>query len=180
MSIATEYQFSLYWARFDISLSGTYSALASLTQRGGLVATYFRTVDFRSPIETVDAHSHDDENLYFTQIDSQVNLWTSNDHWITLADSTKLPTQYFSVLWQGYLLAPHSELFTFSVRAFQSTQFAVILNDETVVANHFDQNLDNEQLSGSYYHSQQILLNKDELYSVRVEFAQKQRGPSKF
>ena len=134
------------------------------------MATYYRSVDFRYPIETVDAHAHDGKT-YFTQIDRQVNILTSGDNWIALADGTKLPTQYFSVLWQGYLLATHSELFTFSVHAYQTTQFTVILDGETIVANRFDQNLDNEQLHGSYYRSQQILLNKDVLYSVRVEFA---------
>ena len=45
-----EYLFSLYSATFILSKASDYSAIVRLTQKGGLVATYYETTDFLAPI----------------------------------------------------------------------------------------------------------------------------------
>ncbi len=45
-----QYLFGLYQATFSLPLVGSYQGVIRLTQSGGLRATYYRTVDFQSPV----------------------------------------------------------------------------------------------------------------------------------
>jgi len=51
--------FGLYQATFSLPLVGSYSGVIRLTQNGGLRATYFRTVDFQSPVYLLHTNDND-------------------------------------------------------------------------------------------------------------------------
>ena len=53
-----EYGFSLYSATFVLTKASDYSAIVRLTQKGGLLATYYETTDFLAPIEDNSSLSH--------------------------------------------------------------------------------------------------------------------------
>lgn len=59
-----EYQFGLYEATFSLPMVGTYDGVIRLTQRGGLRATYFQTVDFQAPMNLEQSHSNKEGDSY--------------------------------------------------------------------------------------------------------------------
>lgn len=67
-----EYLFSLYSATFVLTKASGYSCIIRLTQKGGLMATYYETTNFQAPVEDTDRLSH--ESAFFTQIDSAIDF----------------------------------------------------------------------------------------------------------
>lgn len=59
-----EYLFSLYSATFALTKASDYSAVVRLTQKGGLLATYYETTDFLAPIEDTSSISHTVEEFF--------------------------------------------------------------------------------------------------------------------
>jgi len=53
------YRFKLYETSFSLARASSYSAIVRLIQRGGLVATYYRTTDYQAAYEQVESHDHD-------------------------------------------------------------------------------------------------------------------------
>ncbi len=68
-----EYLFSLYDATFKLTKASQYSAIVRLTQKGGLIATYYETTDFLAPINDLSSISHTTAE-YFTQLDAMIDL----------------------------------------------------------------------------------------------------------
>lgn len=57
-SASMEYRFQLHEATFDLLEKGQYSGIIRVTQKGGLLATYYQTVDFASPVLLESLHGH--------------------------------------------------------------------------------------------------------------------------
>ena len=53
-----KYLFQLYEAEFALNQAGTYSSIIKLNQQGGLVATYYRTIDFQGAVNTLPLYDH--------------------------------------------------------------------------------------------------------------------------
>lgn len=66
------YLFGLYEATFFLTQVGQYSAVIQLLQSGGLVATYYKTIDFQSPVYILNTNDH--VGTMYTQIDSSINF----------------------------------------------------------------------------------------------------------
>lgn len=58
------YSFSLYEASFTLLKAGSYSGIIQLTQYGGLIAKYYKTVDFQSLIDLISYYSNDATQFY--------------------------------------------------------------------------------------------------------------------
>jgi len=54
-----QYLFGLYEATFSLPLVGSYSGIIRLVQQGGLLATYYRTIDFQAPVYLVNTYNHE-------------------------------------------------------------------------------------------------------------------------
>ena len=85
------YSFSLYNAQFFLTQAGTYSAIVRLRQYGGLIETYYKTVDFQSPHYWKDLH--DQNGGKYTQVDTKINFDLGYDAIL----SAGYPSEYFSV-----------------------------------------------------------------------------------
>jgi hypothetical protein len=69
-----EYLFSLYSATFVLTKADDYSSIIQLTQKGGLLAFYYESVNFE-PLSLVadnDLHSH--LPGFYTQVDKQIDF----------------------------------------------------------------------------------------------------------
>jgi len=53
-----KYLFGLYEATFSLPLLGSYSGIIRLVQQIGLLATYYRTIDFQAPVYLVSTYDH--------------------------------------------------------------------------------------------------------------------------
>ena len=127
-----EYRFSLYEAKFTIQEAGSYEAMIELTQFGGLVATYYKTVDFQSSVGLLN--HYDTAGSMYTQIDSIVDFDLGHDPMIT---AVSFPTRYFSVSWEGFLLSPSTETFRLQVLTQNSSYVELTLDDNVLIFSDF-------------------------------------------
>lgn len=89
------------------------------------MATYYRTIDFQSPVYLKSTHEH--FGLQYTQIDSMLDFeYPQSEPMITPG----YPTQHFSVVWKGQLRAPTTETYRLSVDAFNTSQVELIINGQ--------------------------------------------------
>ena len=58
VNASINYEFELYRARFTPIVKGTYTGIIKVTQEQGLIATYFSTVDYASPVLIESRHLH--------------------------------------------------------------------------------------------------------------------------
>ncbi len=149
-----EYRFALYAATFSLLQQGAYSAVVRVTQKGGLLATYYTTVDFASPVLLRSLHGHsaavgDDpysvsaqtgDSTHFTRLDEQIDfdlgrLSLLGD--LIPATISSYPTQYFSVVWRGFVMAPKSSLYRIYIDSFEAPFYELILGGETKLLNQF-------------------------------------------
>ena len=56
--IDASYRFKLFETSFSLTRASSYSAIVRLIQKGGLVATYYRTTDYQAAYEQVDSFDH--------------------------------------------------------------------------------------------------------------------------
>jgi hypothetical protein len=113
-----EYLFSIYHATFDLETASTYSCIIQLLQQGGLLATYYETTSFQAPLN--DLPSYDHLLKFFTQIDSQINF-EPLERAFTLKSASTIPSQYFSIKWEGFLQATFTETFRIYIEAFKTS-----------------------------------------------------------
>jgi hypothetical protein len=125
------YLFSLYEASFALTKTGTYSSIIKLNQKGGLVATYYRTVDFQSPVQTLDLYDHNGGK--YTRVDPTIDFDIGYDPMI----SSGYPTQYYSVEWKGSIRAPLTEIYRLSLKTFNNTFIQMYVNGKLVIDNNF-------------------------------------------
>ena len=103
-------------AAFDAA--GNVGPLVTATERPfntgdpGLTATYFNNADFSNPA--------------FTRTDAAVNF-----NWDYGSPDPRIAPDTFSVRWQGRLIAPKTERFTFTVRADDAAR--LLLNGQTLI-----------------------------------------------
>ena len=60
-----EYLFSLYSATFVLTKASDYFCIIRLTQKGGLMATYYETTDFQAPVEDTDRLPKNNDGLIY-------------------------------------------------------------------------------------------------------------------
>jgi hypothetical protein len=125
----------LYHAAFNLTRASQYTAIIQLKQKGGLVATYYETTDFQSPFNDLPMFNH--TTSFYTQVDSQINFEPLEKAFV-LKSGRNFPSEFFSIRWTGYILAPYTETFRIYVDAFKTSQFEVIVNGTTIVSNYFN------------------------------------------
>ena len=83
-----EYRFQLHEATVRLLGKGEYSSIIMVTQKGGLLATYYATVDFAFPVLRESLHGHaaavgadtyspsdsTNSSTHFTRLDANVNF----------------------------------------------------------------------------------------------------------
>ena len=88
VTASMEYRFQLHEATFSLREQGAYAGIITVTQRGGLLATYYTTVDFASPVLLASLHRHTaavwpdpyavssstSDATHYTRLDSQVDF----------------------------------------------------------------------------------------------------------
>jgi hypothetical protein len=74
---------------------------------------------------------------YYTQVDTEINF-EPLEKAFKLTSGRNFPSEFFSIKWNGYLLAKFTETFRIYVEAFKTSQFEVILNGTTIVSNYFN------------------------------------------
>jgi len=151
------YAFSLYEAEFLLEEAGSYSGVIELTQKGGLRGTYFKTVDFQSPVELLNLNDLDGEK--YTQIDSNVDFDVGYDALIA-----SYPTEYFSVMWQGKVRAPTTQIYKFYVDSFNSSSVSLVVNGTTLIDSFTSP-------EAPFYGI--ITLQEDELYDIELRYSEK-------
>jgi hypothetical protein len=88
------------------------------------------------------------------------------------------PSEFFSIKWEGYLVAEFTETYVISVEAYKTAQFAVFLDGVEVISNLFDvTNLDSLPQS-AFFNSIEVDLESGHMYNLEVRYAEK-TGPSK-
>lgn len=131
------YEFHLHRAVFHLPLKGNYLSIVKVTQKGGLIATFYETVDWSSPVLLESLHVHSaavgadpyivssttGDHTHFTRIDPTIDYDIGQN--CTLVDLipapvASYPTRYFSVIWKGYLVAPRSALYRIHVETDES------------------------------------------------------------
>lgn len=93
-----------------------------------MLATYYQTLGFQSPVLLTSLHSHTavvgldpyaasattGDNTHFTRLDATVDFDIGRAPMLSALIPTPIstfPTQYFSVWWRGFLKAPSSSLY---------------------------------------------------------------------
>lgn len=118
-----EYLFQLHAATFTLKAQGAYTGIITVTQRRGLIATYYKTIGFSAPVLLESLHWHSaavgvdpfaaaattGDSTHFTRLDAQVDFDTGRYPMLRdLIPSpvSSYPAQHFSVRWRGFLRAP--------------------------------------------------------------------------
>lgn len=109
-------------------IASSYSAIVKLIQKGGLVANYYKTTDYQAPFTQVEAYDHNLSS--YTKLDTHIDFATMEQSFLP---ELSYPTNFISIVWEGYLLAPHTETFIIYVNSFKTCKFAVILNDVQIL-----------------------------------------------
>ena len=69
-------ELGLFSQDYTLNNTGIYSAIVRGKVEGGLMATYFRSVDFLNPFELINSHSHSPPYNY-SKIDTNLNFTLS-------------------------------------------------------------------------------------------------------
>lgn len=160
-----------------------------MTQKGGLLATYYATIDFASPLLLESRHGHaaavgtdvyassdaTNATTHFTRIDANVSFDVGRTSVLAgLEDS--YPTQFFSVVWTGWLSPITSSLYRIHVDTYHAAYHELLIGNETRIVSKFlptDGTLYNtlDDIEGETYVD--IWLEADELVSIELRYAQK-------
>ena len=160
------YQFGVYETDITLYEAGSYDMIIGLIRNGGLRATYYKTVSFYDHIQTLQTYYHTSlEPTHYTQIDQTVNIDAGN-----LAVLTGMPSQFFSIEWEGYLLAPHSGKFRFYVES-EDYHFINLTLDGSLLISLNDSSAGVIPSSGDYYAD--YTLTEGSLYSLTLQYAER-------
>lgn len=69
-----------------------------------------------------DQQSYDFDGNFYTQVDSLINFAPMNKAF-TLRSGRNYPTSYYSIVWEGYVVAYYTETYRFYIEAFASSDF---------------------------------------------------------
>ena len=94
------FQLGHFSQNYVITQGGHYSGLMRGKQQGGLIASYFRSVDFLNPLELIDSYSHS-PTLKYTKIDSILNYTLASDS--GTSPLSNFQSYYYSTRWTGYI-----------------------------------------------------------------------------
>jgi hypothetical protein len=153
-------------------LAGPHLANIQLRSVGGLLATYYKNVDFTNPVLGNNDHLefpyHEikwcpDElkTCDSTRLDSTVSFDWGNAAPLTAATSADFPMDYFSVSWVGEILAPSTDTFTFTLTTDNKVRLTI---DGTVV-------IDGMSTSAAI-NTGTISLISGTFYSIKVDYVE--------
>ena len=160
------YQFGLYEADITLTDAGSYNMVIGVTRNSGLRATYYATVSFYEALKNTALHYHTGlEPTHYTQIDETVNI--DSDY---LSVHTGMPSQYFSIQWEGKIKAPHSGKFRFYIHSDEYYTLKLTIGGEVLI----DLNVASEGVisSGDHYYADKILVI-DTLYDITIEYSER-------
>lgn len=160
------FEFGLYTTELTLTEAGSYDVIIGVTRSGGLQATYFKTVSFFGAVETEATHFHTgQEPSFYTQVDKTVDIGSGY-----LAVLPGMPAQYFSIRWEGKLLAPHTGKFRLTVDASDYYKIKLILNSQTIL----DLDVTGPDVirsAGLAYAD--VVLEKGTQHDIKVEYAER-------
>ena len=161
-NITSTYNIDGYEAALLMQASGIYSVVIKMTQYGGLRATYYRTMDFRNPVENIALNFHSGETpLGYTRIDSNINFAFGLGSPNVI---TGYPSDFYSIKWEGKLLAPYSEKFKFVVECDNTVRLRI--NGVAIIDNISP----GGALSPSNSYEAYYTLEKNTMYDFLVEY----------
>jgi len=149
-----EYQFELHAATFTLQKKGDYTGIITVTQRNGLLATYYETIGFSAPVLLESLHGHSaaleldpydvsastGDSTHFTRLDPVIDFDLGRDSMLRdLIPSpvSSFPTQHFSVWWRGYLKAPASSLYRIHIESYEAAYFVLEISGEPLIVSEF-------------------------------------------
>lgn len=152
----------MYDFNLNITKKGTYSGIIGLTTSGGLKATYYKTVDFYSAHEVLDIYNHAGIlPQKYTQIDKSIDIDVGYNS--VLPTVTTFPTEFFSIKWEGYLLAATTEKYRLTLLTSEMYMIKMKIGEEWVI----DTTKNLNKLWAD------IDLEKGKLYMMEVKYVEK-------
>ena len=108
----------MYHVVYTPTLVGRYNIRGRVFGPGGLYGTYLESADWTD--NSIGPDGFINTRKSFERIDTEIDfLWVGNERPAGTPDEIgkDIGPDYFSVRWRGYVLAPFSEVFTFTVEA---------------------------------------------------------------
>lgn len=132
---SVEYLFGLYEMTFSLPIIGQYSGILRLLQNGGLIATYYKTIDFQAPVYLKSVYDHAPAHTY-TKLEKTINFrFDESEPMLT----PNYPTEFFAVKWEGKLKAPSSETYRLFIEVHNTSMVELSLNGQRrVIYNDFN------------------------------------------
>ena len=160
------HQLGVYETDITLYKAGSYDMIIGLTRNGGLRATYYKTVSFFDDIQSLQTHYHTNlEPTHYTKIDQTVSINSGN-----LAVLAGMPSQFFSIEWQGYIQAPHSGKFRFYVESEDYSVVNFTLGGNSLI---FLNRSSSGVIPSSGYNYADYVLTKDRLYPLTLQYAER-------
>jgi hypothetical protein len=188
-SAGMEYRFQLHEATVRLLGKGEYSGTIVVTQKGGLLATYYATVDFAFPVLRESLHGHaaavgsdayvpsdtTNSTTHFTRLDANVSFNVGKTS-ILAGLEESFPTQFFSVEWSGWLSPITSSLYRIHVDTYHAAYHELQVGSEARITSEFlptEGALHNtqEDIEGETYVD--VWLEADVLVPIKLRYAQK-------
>jgi hypothetical protein len=120
---------------FALPIVGQYSGILRLLQNGGLISTYYKTIDFQSPVYLESVYDHAPAHS-FTKIEKKIDFhFEESEPMLT----PNYPTEFFAVKWEGKLKAPSSETYRLFIEVHNTSMVELTLNGRRrVIYNDFN------------------------------------------
>jgi hypothetical protein len=193
-----EYLFALHRATFTLLKRGAYSGIVTVTQRQGLLATYYETIGFSAPVLRESLHSFTastgsdpyavsattGDSTHFTRLDRTIDFDLVRNSF--LADlvpalASPYPTVHFSVWWRGYLRAPASSLYRIHIESYEAAFFELQVSGEVLIESAFKNENELSALGSAAVVavlSADVWLEEGNLVPINLRYAKK-LGPTR-
>ena len=149
-----EYRFQLHEATFTLLTQGVYTGIITVTQKNGLLATYYETIGFSAPVLLESLHFHvaalgadtyavsgsTGDGTHYTRLDPAIDFDLGRDSMLRALIPLRVssfPTQHFSVWWRGFLQAPASSLYRIHIESYEAAYFKLEISGETLIVSEF-------------------------------------------
>ena len=161
------FQYGLYVTQLSFNNAEHKSVVLGVTRNWGLRVTYYKTISFFNSIQSSATYYHlGKDPMSYTQINFIVDIDSGY-----LSAVPGIPSQYFSIVWEGQLQVPSSGKFRFRVDTVNFLTIKFVLSSQTLIS------LDSSAPSviygsGQYYAD--VDLVQGTAYDLKLEYSTKE------
>lgn len=155
---------------FQLTKANNYSGIIKLTQKGGLVAYYYESVNFEMLSLVADNNIYGHLAGSYTQVDKLISF-DLGDRPMVLQSEQTFPSQYFSVKWVGYIRPKYTETYRLYLESYRTAQFKLTLAGKQLIYNQFEDST--SQPTSAFFASNDIDLKAEELYDIEITYAER-------